>query len=338
MNFQSLSMRTATLALGAGLVLTACGGTSPSGSTKHITLALVLDDLTNPVELPLRKGAQDMAAKDGFTLKVVGPSPATAQQQISLMQDLQQQKVDGTIILPVDSAALVPAINSMVAAHIPVATTEIDAPTSNRSFFYIGGSSTIDQGKLSAQRVFKYFKDKGATGTINYVLTSCLPTVTGQQERRSGFEAEVQVENASSPFKLTQVGFYDTSTDPAKNFANTQNIYTAKGSQIQLAYTMCGPDTQNWGKVLKANSNHNILVAGYDWLPATLDLIGEGWVGWAQGNSLYNEGTYAFTQMYDHVANGKALPTGVIHGTSIFCDKNNLTEIRNSPDVKAAGG
>ncbi|MDQ6709896.1 MAG: sugar ABC transporter substrate-binding protein [Candidatus Dormibacteraeota bacterium] len=338
MNFQSLSMRTATLALGAGLVLTACGGTSSSGSTKHITLALVLDDLTNPVELPLRKGAQDMAAKDGFTLKVVGPSPATAQQQISLMQDLQQQKVDGTIILPVDSAALVPAINSMVAAHIPVATTEIDAPTSNRSFFYIGGSSTIDQGKLSAQRVFKYFKDKGVTGTINYVLTSCLPTVTGQQERRSGFEAEVQVENATSPFKLTQVGFYDTSTDPAKNFANTQNIYTAKGSQIQLAYAMCGPDTQNWGKVLKANSNHNVLVAGYDWLPATLDLIGEGWVGWAQGNSLYNEGTYAFTQMYDHVANGKALPTGVIHGTSIFCDKNNLAEIRNSPDVKAAGG
>ena len=340
MNLQSVSFRTAAVALGAGLVLTACGNSSgsPGTSTKHLTLALVLDDLTNPVELPLRKGAEDMAAKYGFTLKVVGPSPSTAQQQISLLQDLETQKVDGTIILPVDSSALVPAINSMVAAGIPVAATEIDAPNSNRSFFYIGGSSTIDQGKLSAQRVFTYFKAKGSTGTINYVLTSCLPTVTGQQDRRSGFEAEVQVENATSPFKLNQVGFYDTSTDPAKNFANTQNIYTAKGSQIQLAYTMCGPDTQNWGKVLKANNNKNILVAGYDWLPATLDLIGQGWVGWAQGNSLYAEGTYSFTQMYNHVAKGTALPTGVIHGTSIFCDINNLAAIRNSPDVKAAGG
>jgi len=120
-----------TAVLAGSMLLTACGSSSGSaGSSKTYTLALVLDDLTNPVELPLRKGAKDAAAKYGFTLKIVGPSPSTAQQQISLMQDLQSQKVDGTVILPVDSSALVPAIDSMVGAGIPVATTELDAPTS----------------------------------------------------------------------------------------------------------------------------------------------------------------------------------------------------------------
>lgn len=326
------------IALAGTLLLSGCGGSGTNTTSKTYTLALVLDDLTNPVELPLRKGAKDAAAKYGFTLKIVGPSPAGAQAQISLMQDLQTQKVDGIVILPIDSTALVPAINKAVDAGIPVATTEIDAPDSKRAFYYFGGAVPLDQGKLEAQRVFAYYKGQNTTGTINYVVTSCLPTITGQQDRRKGFEDEVTAENAGSPFQLKEIGFYDTTTDPAKNFANTQNIYTAKGSQMQLEYAMCGPDTQNWGKVLKAASDHHILVAGYDWLPATLDLIEQGWVAWAQGSSLYNEGLATFTKLYQAVTKTAAMPSGVIHGDSIFCDKSNVAQIRLSPDVTAAGG
>ncbi len=344
MKFDSIRRRSprvvgvALIALTGCLLLSGCGGSSTGTPTKTYTLALVLDDLTNPVELPLRKGAKDAAAKYGFNLKVVGPSPASAQAQISLMQDLQAQKVDGVVILPIDSTALVPAINKVVGAGIPVATTEIDAPDSKRAFFYFGGAVPLDQGKLEAQRIFTYYKSQNTTGTVNYVVTSCLPTITGQQDRRKGFEDEVAAENAGSPFQLKEIGFYDTTTDPAKNFANTQNIYTAKGSQMQLEYAMCGPDTQNWGKVLKAASDHHILVAGYDWLPATLDLIEQGWVAWAQGSSLYNEGLATFTKLYQAVAKGAAMPSGVIHGDSIFCDKSNVAQIRLSPDVTAAAG
>src|SRR4030088_985814 len=100
---------------------------------------------------------------------------------------------------------------------------------------------------------------------------------------------------------------------------------------MQLEYAMCGPDTQNWGKVLKAASDHHIFVAGYDWLPATLDLIEQGWVGWAQGSSLYNEGLATFTKLYQAVTKSAPMPSGVIHGDSIFCDKSNVAQIRLSP-------
>jgi ABC-type sugar transport system substrate-binding protein len=307
----------------------------PAAAKASVTLALVLDDCVNPVERPLVKGAEDAASKLGFTLKNVCPNPNTAQNQISLVQDLVAQKVNAIIILPVDSAALVPAINAAVDAGVTVATTELDAPTSKRSFFYFGGTPPLGQGKMQADRVAAYFKAKGARGTVNYVVTSCLPTVTGQQDRRKGFETEAARLNKlkTSKFKLKEVGFYNTTTDPAKNLVNVQNIWTAKHSKMQVAYAMCGPDTQNWGTVLRRQRDHKILVAGYDWLPRSLDLIGEGWVGWSLGSSLYQEGLHTFTVVYNHFANGTALPSGTSHGTSIFATKQNLAQIRQSPDV-----
>jgi ABC-type sugar transport system substrate-binding protein len=337
MNVQSMHKigrrRAVSMLAATGLAL---AGATWSGTAvaKDITIALVLNDLTNPVSLPLRKGAEDAAAELGFKLITVGPSPSTAQGQIALLQDMETQKVNGVILLPVDSLALVPAIDATVAAGTPVVTTELDAPTSKRAFFFFGGANTVDQGKFSADRVFKHFADAGTKGTVNYVITSCLPTVTGQQDRMNGFVNEVAELNAKSPFKLQQVGFYNTTTDPAKNFANIQNIYTAEGGKIGLAYAMCGPDTQNWGQVLKQNGDHAILVAGYDWLPATLDLIEDGWVGWAQGSSLYAEGNHTAKVLFEHLANGTALPAGATNGDAVFADPTNLKDIRNSPDVK----
>lgn len=312
------------------------GNTAAAASAKDITIALVLNDLTNPVSLPLRRGAEDAAAALGFRLVTVGPSPSTAQGQVALMQDMETQKVNGIILLPIDSLALVPAIDAAVAGGTPVVTTELDAPTSKRAFFFFGGAAPLDQGKVSADRVFKHFAEAGAKGTVNYVITSCLPTVTGQQDRMTGFVDRVSELNGASPFKLRQVGFYNTTTDPAKNFANIQNIYTAEAGQIGLAYAMCGPDTENWGQVLKQNGDHAILVAGYDWLPATLDLIEEGWVGWAQGSSLYAEGNHTAKVLFKHLAEGAPLPLGVENGAAVFASSSNLREIRDSPDVKMA--
>ena len=52
-----------------------------SSSVKKASLVLVFDDLTNPVELPLRVGAQNAASHFGSFMKIVGPSPATRKQQ-----------------------------------------------------------------------------------------------------------------------------------------------------------------------------------------------------------------------------------------------------------------
>lgn len=317
----------------------AWGGAAAQSEPSDVSIALVLNDLTNPVSAPLRKGAEDAAAELGFELTTVGPSPATAEGQISLLQDMATQEVDGVILLPVDSDALVPAVDELVDSGIPVVTTELDAPNSKRAFFYFGGANTLDQGRFSAERLFETLSSQAREGTLNYVITSCLPTVTGQQDRMNGFVDRVAELNAEGgPFQLQQVGFYNTSTDPARNLSNIQNIYTAEAGNIQVAYAMCGPDTMNWGLTLKQNDDDSILVAGYDWLPGTLDLIEEGWVEWAQGSSLYDEGSHTARVLFDHLANGTPLPTGAQSGEAVWADSSNLEEVRNSPDVTMAGG
>ena len=131
---------------------------------------------------------------------------------------------------------------------IPVVTTELDAPGLPACVLLLRWGEHRRPGPLLRRRVFQHFADAGATGPIDFVVTSCLPTVTGQQDRLNGFTERVAELNADSPFQLFQVGFYNTTTDPAKNLANIQNIYTADGENIQLAYAMCGPDTRTGGR------------------------------------------------------------------------------------------
>src|SRR5688500_3676993 len=83
------------LVLGQALVATAQSPAASAGASGDVHIALVLNDLTNPVSRPLRKGAEDAAAEHGFQLTIVGPNPSTAQAQIALLQDMQTQGVDG---------------------------------------------------------------------------------------------------------------------------------------------------------------------------------------------------------------------------------------------------
>lgn len=312
-------------------ILAACG-TPEAGKgqgNQKVTLGFILPDLQNPIFVPMRTGAQDAAKKYGFELKLVGPQPPGVQGQISLIQDLVQQKVNGIILVPSDATGLNKAIDDAITAGVPVATANLDAPESKRAFYY--GPNALQEGQLQGQKVLDMLKKQGATGNVAYLITSCLPSVTGQLDRRKGFETTVNKQ--SGTFTMKEVGFFDTSTDPAKNLSNIQNIYTSQ-SKVDVIYAMCAPDTQNWGKVLKDNNNKKVLLAGHDWLPGTLDLIDEGWVPWSLGESPYDMGFSPLEKMYEYAANGKELPTGVIFAKSMFADKSNMQEIRKSPDAQ----
>jgi ribose transport system substrate-binding protein len=307
--------------------------TSAPVQAKSITLGFILPDLTNPIFVPMRTGASKAESQFGFTLKLVGPTSGDVQGQISLMQDMETQKVNGIIVVPADSSGLNTSINGAIAKGIPVATANLDAPASNRAFYY--GPNAKLEGQLEAKRTMTYLHYHHKTGVLNYVITSCLPSVTGQLDRRAGFEQTVKNHNPyKGAFTLKEIGFYNTTTDPVKNLANVKNIYTAKSGKMQVVYAMCAPDTENWGKTIKQHGNHSLLIAGHDWLPQTLNLIGQGWVPWSLGESPYDMGFTSLKLMYQHAATGAALPHGILFAKSIFATKKNLAQIRKSPDAQ----
>jgi ABC-type sugar transport system substrate-binding protein len=300
---------------------------------KSITLGFILPDLTNPIFVPMRTGANKASSQFGFSLKLVGPTSGDVQGQIALMQDLVTAKVNGIIVVPADATGLNTSINSAITKGIPVATANLDAPGSNRAFYY--GPNAKLEGQLEAKRTMTYLHYHGAKGVINYVITSCLPSVTGQLDRRAGFEQTVKRHDPyKNTFTMKEIGFYNTTTDPVKNLANVKNIYTAKKNQMKVVYAMCAPDTENWGKTIRQAHNHSLLIAGHDWLPQTLNLIGQGWIPWSLGESPYDMGFTSLKLMYQHVANGATLPHGILFAKSIFATKANLAQIRKSPDAQ----
>jgi ribose transport system substrate-binding protein len=320
------------------MLLTAIPGAvthAPLAHAKSITLGVILPEMQNPFELPLEAGARAAAKQLGFTLKLVGPNPPTTQGQISLVQDQIQQKVDGILLEPADTTAINTTIAKAAGAGIPVATVILDAPASQRAFFL--GPNAKREGQQEALHAMRMLHRQHVTGVVNYVLTSCFPTVSGQLLRRAGWEQAVKHMNPfPKEFTMREVGFYNSTTDPAKNLSTIQTVYTSKGSQIKVAYAMCAPDTEDWGKVVRQHGDHHIIIAGHDWLPGTLTLIQQGWIPWSLGEAPYESTVTALTKLYNHAAHGTALPHGTFYSRSIFATKANLAQIRKSPDAEGA--
>jgi ribose transport system substrate-binding protein len=327
-----------TLLACALVLLMAAPGALTHSSTAHaksITLGVILPELQNPFELPLEAGARAAASQLGFTLKLVGPNPPTTQAQISLLQDQIQQKVNGILLEPADTSALNTTIAKAVSAGIPVATVILDSPASQRSFFL--GPNAEKEGEQEAIRTMRVLHGQHVKGVVNYVVTSCFPTVSGQLLRRAGWEKAAKHKNPfPKQFTMREAGFYNSTTDPAKNLSTIQTIYTSKASQIKVAYAMCAPDTEDWGKTLRQHGDHHIIVAGHDWLPATLNLIQQGWLRWSLGEAPYESTVNALTKLYNHAVNGTALPHGSFFSKSLFATKANLAQVRKSPDAIGA--
>jgi ribose transport system substrate-binding protein len=70
----------------------------------------------------MHEGAKIVAEEKGFDLIYLAPTkPYNLEEQTRLVDDLIEKKVDGIVLVPVDSAGIVPAIERANAAGIPVA-------------------------------------------------------------------------------------------------------------------------------------------------------------------------------------------------------------------------
>lgn len=84
-----------------------------------ITVGLSVSTLNNPFFVTLSEGAKDKAEELNINLSVVNASDDTAK-QASDIEDLISKNVQVIIVNPVDSDAVAPAVESAIAANIPV--------------------------------------------------------------------------------------------------------------------------------------------------------------------------------------------------------------------------
>jgi ABC-type sugar transport system substrate-binding protein len=174
---------------------------------------------------------------------------------------------------------------------------------------------------------------RNARGVVQAVITTCAPGSTGQEGRRAGFIETVTKQNPYlSAFQVKIVAYLNATGEPATSLAIHQNLLLAH-PDLKVIYPMCAINTLSAGQVVKAENRKDIIVAGHDWLPQTLDLISEGWIPWSVGEAPYDNCFKAVEWLAQAVRGVKPVPRGLFITKTILATKGNLAEIRKSPNA-----
>jgi ribose transport system substrate-binding protein len=172
-----ISILAVTVALaGSGLV------DEPAEAQKRVKIVVFTKNVTNPFWKSVRVGADKAGRALGADIEHAAPTkPDNIEEQTRLVEDWIVKKPDAFVFVPVDYKALVPSIQKVNRAGIPVVNfnnrmTDIDAVT------YIGSDDETIGYEIS-RYLFKAMGDRGKVIHVDGV-----PAAITAQNRKKGFE------------------------------------------------------------------------------------------------------------------------------------------------------
>jgi ribose transport system substrate-binding protein len=326
-----LVMSVAVLAL-AGIAVSASATTAahrPQSARAKVTVTFIIPELANPFYIPAMNGARSAAKKYDVDLKITGTQQFDAQQQIALIDDALTSRTHAILEVPGNPTSLNIEIAKAESKGVYVGTVILDAPNSKRDFFI--GHDAEAEGREQAARVLGVLHERHTTGVAQAAITTCLPGSTGQERRRRGFTEGVKHNPYRGQFQVKIVAYVNATGEPAKSLANHQNLLLAHPN-LKVIYPMCAISTLDAGLAVKAAHRKNIVIAGHDWLPQTLDLIEQGWIPWSVGEIPYENTRKAVHWLAD-AARGKPVRHGIFYAAVRLATKANVDRVRKSPDA-----
>lgn len=124
------------------------------------TVAVFTKNLTNPYFQAVRVGTETAAKTLGVkVIQYVPTKPDSISEQLSQVEDVIVKKPDAIVFIPVDYKALVPAVEKINAAGIPV--TNITDRSAGGNFVAFVGADDYSIGLAIARRLLKAIGGKG---------------------------------------------------------------------------------------------------------------------------------------------------------------------------------
>jgi ribose transport system substrate-binding protein len=161
---------------------------SAAPAPRTITIGVIGKSQSNPVFPIARSGAEqaarDLSAKHKLNIKIDWrtPNDEDAQKQAEAVEQLVLAGVDGIAISCSDANKVTDAINSAVAAGVPVATFDSDAPSSKR--FVTFSVDSFGCGFRTMEELAKLMDGKGTVAILGGS-----PNAPNLQQRVAGAKA-----------------------------------------------------------------------------------------------------------------------------------------------------
>jgi len=167
------------------LMLSACAGSGGGDGESGITVGYAGPTLNNAFFVGLQKGVKDGAKEYGFELKETNAN-GDAGVQFNQTQDLITQDVDALILVPIDSKAIVPAVQAANNANIPVFT--LDRGSDGGKLASQIETNNVKAGEDGANYIVDLLKERYGKPRGNVVDLQGLVGTTAATDRETGFQ------------------------------------------------------------------------------------------------------------------------------------------------------
>lgn len=168
-------------------ILGACSTDAPGSEEDNdkeanndkVKIGLSISTLNNPFFVTLRDGAESAAEEAGFEI-VTSDAQNDPSTQLSDMEDLIQQDIDVLLVNPVDSEAVVTAVESANQADIPVIT--VDRSSEGGEVVTHIASDNVAGGEMAGEFIAEQLGEEGKIVELEGISGS-----SAARERGEGF-------------------------------------------------------------------------------------------------------------------------------------------------------
>jgi ribose transport system substrate-binding protein len=185
----------------AVVAVAAGGGGGPAEAQKRHKIVVFTKNVTNPFWKAVRTGADKAAAALGVDLEHAAPTkPDNIEEQTRLVEDWIVKKPDVFVFVPVDYKALVPSIEKVNKAGIPIVIFS-NRMTGVDYVSYVGS----DDETIGYELAKYLFKQLGGKGKVIHI--DGVPAAITAQNRKKGFERALK-EHPGIELLASQPGNY----------------------------------------------------------------------------------------------------------------------------------
>ena len=254
-------MLLAVLLLAVLATALAAGCQRGGGEGGGARIGLSVSTLNNPFFVTLRDGAQSAADEAGAELIVSDAQNDTAQQQDDI-QNFVTQQVNAILVNPVDSDAVVPAIEAANQANIPVIA--LDRGASGGELATTIASDNVQGGNLAGEELIRL------VGSGSVAQLEGTPGADPARDRGQGFQDAIDAQSAVEVVASQSANF-----DRAEGLNVAENILQANPD---IAGIFAQNDEMALGAVqaLGDSAGSDVKVVGFDATEDGLSAIQDG--------------------------------------------------------------
>jgi len=274
------------------------------------TIAILTKNQTNPFfqaeRLGAAKAAENMHAK---VLQYVPTQPDSISEQMSQIDDLIVKKPDAIVMAPVDSKAMVPGVQKLNAAKIPVVNVTDHA--AGGDFVAFVGADDYTLAKLTGLAMLKAMGGKGEVVIIEGVRGSLTA-----QDRLRGFQDAIK-EFPDVKLVASQTGNY-------QRLQSLQVMENLLQSNPNVAGVMAANDAEAIGAMdALAEVGSKALIVGINGTKEAIDAIKAGKMLATGAYNGFGQGCIA-TMIAIRSLRHESVPSKVILASAVV-DKTNFS-------------